>query len=528
MFNKIKIMEYYSPVPGADYLRKVNWDHKYRHENMSVDMDVWYPMLKEVTFKTYFIHIYRKEAEAILNYYKYKNKNINCFSSEDTKILENLQNRIDYYFNKYDELKNGAMFRLTGRSGKDMLYYDNQKVYKTYLKHLEENCKKYKKEKKDLNMKYISILEINDKFKVNNGKDVLNILLTSGRLNFDLNDWLKHGGKEQIVLREWDNRLNSDKEFRCFVRDNEIKAICQDDRFAFFPELIKVKSLYEKLINEFFKLKIKPLMKIPNYIVDICVLDNNDLKLIEFSPFLLCTSARLFRWHINNDEMLNGKGKLTIREEESKDLNIYVKDWEKHIIEQSDHFDDYFIDETFKEKILKKINPKNIYNYFFNNFPNKKIFVVSVLKNNFYWSKKYITFDENNNKNKIKGKALLENHCISVDKNGFGWIVPKNGKKCLGEIIEVTYEDYLDIEFFYDQLDSKMEEIYVKKDNQEIKVYAYIVKELFNNIKREKSFEIDEYTLDLQNKEFNPMQHIINQQERYLNMSLDFNINDSW
>ena len=191
MFNKIKIMEYYSPVPGADYLRKVNWDHKYRHENMSVDMDVWYPMLKEVTFKTYFIHIYRKEAEAILNYYKYKNKNINCFSSEDTKILENLQNRIDYYFNKYDELKNGAMFRLTGRSGKDMLYYDNQKVYKTYLKHLEENCKKYKKEKKDLNMKYISILEINDKFKVNNGKDVLNILLTSGRLNFDLNDWLK-------------------------------------------------------------------------------------------------------------------------------------------------------------------------------------------------------------------------------------------------------------------------------------------------------------------------------------------------
>ena len=104
----------------------------------------------------------------------------------------------------------------------------------------------------------------------------------------------------------------------------------------------------------------------------------------------------------------------------------------------------------------------------------------------------------------------------------------KKWKKCLGEIIEVTYEDYLDIEFFYDQLDSKMEEIYVKIDDQEIEVYAYIVKELFNNIKREKSFEIDEYTLDLQNKEFNPMQHIINQQERYLNMSLDVNLNDTW
>ena len=73
-----------------------------------------------------------------------------------------------------------------------------------------------------------------------------------------------------------------------------------------------------------------------------------------------------------------------------------------------------------------------------------------------------------------------------------------------------------------------MKEIIVKMEGKEIKVYAYIINELFNNIKREKSFEIDEYTLDLQNKEFNPMQHIINQQERYLNMSLDFDLKDSW
>ena len=525
-------MEYYSPTPGADYLRKVNWDHKYRHENMSVDMDVWYSMLSKVTFKTYFIHLYRREVEAILNFYEYKNKGTGPFSSEDTKILEKLESRIDHYFKNYIELKNGAMFRLTGRSGKDMLYYDNDKVYETYLKNLEENCKKYNKTKDDLNMKYISILELNNKFKVTNGKEVLNILLTSYRLYFDLNDWLKHGGKEQIVLREWDERLTSEKEFRCFVRNNEIKAICQDDRFAFYPNLIKVKPLYEKLINDFFKTKIKPLMKIPNYIVDICVLNNSELKLIEFSPFLLCTSARLFRWHLNSEEMLNGEGKLTVREEESKELHMYVKDWEKHTLEKSEHFDDYFLYDTYKEKInsiFNVINPKNIYNYFFNNkFPNKKIFVVSVLKNNFYWSKKYITYNDINNKNKFIGKALLENHCISVDKNGFGWILSKNGKKCIGEIIEVTYEDFLDIEFFYDQLDSKMEEVNVKLSGQEIRVYAYVLKEMFNNVKREEGFEIEEYNLELQNKKFNPMQHIINQQERYLNMSLDFDLKDSW
>ena len=526
--------EYYSPTPGADYLRKVNWDHKYRHENMSVDMDVWYPMLKTVTFKTYFIHIYRREAEAIINFFNYKNKNQDeSFTNEDTKILEQLQDKIDYYFNTYDDLKNGAMFRLTGRSGKDMTYYDNKKIYNDYLKNLEENCKKYNKDKDDINMKYISIVSIMDRFKVNNGKDVLNILLSSFRLHFDLNDWLKHGGKEQIVLRKWDDRLSPDKEFRCFVRDNEIKAICQDERFALFPDLIKNKYIYEKLINDFFNTKVKALMKIPNYIVDFCVLDNNEIKLIEFSPFLLCTSARLFRWNINYDEMLHGNGKLTVREEEYKDLNMYVKDWEKLISRQSEHFDDYFIDSTTKDKIysyLNYLNPKKIYNNIFGKFQNKKIFVVSVLKNGFYWSNKYITYEDNNNKNKLIGKAILENHCINVDKNGFGWIISKKGKKCVGEIIEVTYEDFLDIEFFYDQLDTKMKEIIVKMEGKEIKVYAYIINELFKNIKREENLEleIEEYNIEIQNKEFNPMQHIINQQERYLNMSLDFDLKDSW
>ena len=84
------------------------------------------------------------------------------------------------------------------------------------------------------------------------------------------------------------------------------------------------------------------------------------------------------------------------------------------------------------------MNPFNLYYYFFNTntnlkFPNKKIFVVSVLKTGFYWSKKYITYDEKNNinNNKSLGKAILNNHTIYIDKNGFGWIIPKKGKKCI-------------------------------------------------------------------------------------------------
>ena len=532
--------ENFTPSPAEDFLRKANWDHKYRHQNMSVDMDVWYPMLKSITFKTYFIHIKYSEAEAIVNYYKYKlRREKTLFNAKDTEILLELEKKIDYYFNTYDDLKNGAMFRLSGRSGKDMDYYDNDAIYKLYKDNLSKISSKLNKDQNDPNTRYIAITTLMNRFKVNNGKDVLNILLTSTRLYLDMKDWLSHGGKEQIVLRKWEDSLSSEREFRCFVVNNELKAICQDERWAFFPELVKNKNLYEKLINDYFNNVFKSRMKIPTYIVDFAILKNNEIKLIEFSPFLRCTSARLFRWDANHEEMLNGSGKLRVRTEPHPDIEMFVIDWENEIKKPSQHFDDFFPEENNKNSFysfLSYLNPMNIYYYFFGNnnlnpkFPNRKIFVVSVLKSNFYWNKKYITYEEKNIYNKFIGKANLLDHVIYVDQNGFGWIIPKKGKKCIGEIYDILYEDFLDIEFFYGQSDSKMEEIFVKMNGEEIKVYAYIVKEIWENVKvkNEEENEIEEYGLDLQEKKFNPMKHIINQQERYLNMSLEFDLKDSW
>ena len=551
----------FTPTPANEHQRKANWDHKYRHQNMSVDMDVWYPFLKSITFKTYFIPLKYREAEAILNYNFYRNKNMkDKFTKEDTKILKNLQKKVDYFFETYDDLKNGAMFRLSGRSGKDMDYYDNKKIMALYEENLEKVSKKLGKEKTDVNTKYVAITTLMNRFKVNNGKDVLNVLLTSERLFLDLKDWLNHGGREQMILRKWDDSLCSDKEFRAFIQNNELKAICQDERFALFQDLVDNKDLYEKLINDYFKTALQPLMKIPNYIADFCILKNNEVKLIEFSPFLRCTSACLFRWDINYDEMLHGTGKLTVREKQCENLEYFVNEWITCQSKPSDPFDNYFIEDEEEESQLDKIldktkkffsslNPKKLFGKKQSNdissnssqvekkeeekikkpFENRKIFVVSVLKTGFFWSHKYITYF--GSENKTLGKGVLEDHTIYIDKNGFGWIMEKKGKKCYGEIIDVEYEDFLDVEFFYGQRDTTMQEITVKLDGKDIIVYAYIIKEIFENVKNtepDNICEIEEYTIEMQNEKFNSMQHIINQQERYLNMSLDFDLKDSW
>ena len=389
-------------------------------------------------------------------------------------------------------------------------------------------------------MKY-SCIPLYNNMKVTNGKELLNVLLTSERLYHDMKDWIIHGGREQIILRKWDERLRPQDEFRVFVKNGKICAACQYDKYCKYDELIKNKDIIEKKIHNYFEEKVKPLMKIKDYAVDLGYI-NNEMYLIEFSPLIRCTSARLFRWDINYEEMTEGKGKLTVREEEYEDINFFVTEWENCYKGPNNHYDDYFIKEEENNNnissinyYLKYINPINIYKYFFpnnnNNIDdiknNKIIFVCSVLKDDFYWSKKYIRYDDN--KNKLLGEGILNNHIIQIDKNGFGWIVEKENKQCKGQIFEVDEDDFIDIEYFYGLDDEKMKEVNIKLNDKEIKAYAFIIKNIDNQLIDEKGImEVESYDLDLQNKYFNPMQHVINQQEKYLNMSLDFNVEDRW
>ena len=102
-----------------------------------------------------------------------------------------------------------------------------------------------------MNLRYVAITTLMNRFKVYNGKDTLNVLLTSERLFLDLKDWMNHGGREQIILRKWDDSLCTDREFRAFVQNNELKAVCQDERFALFHDIIENKD-YLVILFHFF------------------------------------------------------------------------------------------------------------------------------------------------------------------------------------------------------------------------------------------------------------------------------------
>ena len=149
---------------------------------------------------------------------------------------------------------------------------------------------------------------------VKNGKDALNLLLTSIRNHEDISDWLEYGGKEQIVLREWNNELTLDNEFRTFIYNNKITAISQYDHYGTFPYIIKEKEKIENLIHIFWEKEVKNRINYPFYIVDFAYI-NGKIIFIELSPFFPTTGECLFNWNSDINELKYWRMKIENKRE---------------------------------------------------------------------------------------------------------------------------------------------------------------------------------------------------------------------
>ena len=113
-----------------------------RHEGNPFNIDVWYPLVKNITFKSFFIPFEKIYGEIIYKFYKYKND----ITYNDIKILETLEKKIDFVIQNNECLKkNGAFLRLIDRSPKDGDPYNKEYVLKEYKKILFDLSEKYKK-----------------------------------------------------------------------------------------------------------------------------------------------------------------------------------------------------------------------------------------------------------------------------------------------------------------------------------------------------------------------------------------------
>ncbi|KAF2734857.1 D123-domain-containing protein [Polyplosphaeria fusca] len=98
-----------------------------------------------------------------------------------------------------------------------------------------------------------------------------------------------------LVLRKW-IVLNPAVEFRCFVRNRRLIAICQRD-LNYFDFLFKMQDKLRQTIQEFFDVRIRDSFPDPNFTFDVYIPPpHGKVWLVDFNPWALRTDPLVFSW----------------------------------------------------------------------------------------------------------------------------------------------------------------------------------------------------------------------------------------
>lgn len=98
-----------------------------------------------------------------------------------------------------------------------------------------------------------------------------------------------------LVLRKW-IVLNPSVEFRCFVRNRRLIAICQRD-LNHFDFLFKMEEKLRQTIQNFFDTRLRDNFPDPNFTFDVYVPPPHDkVWLVDFNPWAMRTDPLLFSW----------------------------------------------------------------------------------------------------------------------------------------------------------------------------------------------------------------------------------------
>ena len=98
-----------------------------------------------------------------------------------------------------------------------------------------------------------------------------------------------------LVLRKWIN-LNPSVEFRCFVRNRQLIALCQRD-LNHFDFLFDMQDKLRQLVQDFFDSRLRNTFPDPNFTFDVYIPPPHDrVWVVDFNPWAMRTDPLLFSW----------------------------------------------------------------------------------------------------------------------------------------------------------------------------------------------------------------------------------------
>ncbi len=91
-------------------------------------------------------------------------------------------------------------------------------------------------------------------------------------------------------------KLLPSREFRCFVRQNVLIAVCQRDSANFYPHLLEARDSLSDVIDSFFLCNIKDKFPSPDFVMDIYVDQKLRVWIVDFGVYGIMSDPLLFDW----------------------------------------------------------------------------------------------------------------------------------------------------------------------------------------------------------------------------------------
>jgi hypothetical protein len=291
-------------------------------------------VMEQYTFRSINIELSRQEAEAICQYWQTRSKKLQAGEIPEITPPESLRSfmeRIDTVIDKSFS-STGAFVKLTTRSAKDSkaTFCRAEKQYRKLTQDVSED---------DYNTKMTVLARCLAKEQCcHSGAQSLTQLLDSERVFEDLTFALEDTANWTVgvTVREWDERVTIESEFRGMVWNKQLNALGQYFHPLHFPQLTAVQQQIGGDCRAFFD-EIKQHINLDNYIVDFSWLGPGRVLLIEVNPFdgvlgSFPCSTGLFDWDRDYEMIHNGPFEMRVRKS-PKDANVLKfevgKDWRR-------------------------------------------------------------------------------------------------------------------------------------------------------------------------------------------------------
>ncbi|KAF0973320.1 hypothetical protein FDP41_008527 [Naegleria fowleri] len=298
-----------------------------------------------LTPKTRWFNLSLEQANALVHHYQqHVLKHANKMTNSDEMEIQKLEEQIRNVWNQEKRFLGKKVFcRLSTRSPKDAALFDGSECYRrckillkkkwiaSYLKFKErkgqltstqisrdyilntetEDFENYVTNVMSHSEEYLSFMQCSQQaLAVENERQVIDVLTNSERVLQDLARALEFPEvfNMKLILREWYPDITYEYEFRGFVHNFELIALCQYDNTSLVQELIDKKDEIASSILRYYNTTVKPVLLCKSkqstsviskwngeVIMDFAILQpSKKIIIIECNPFNNGTGASLF------------------------------------------------------------------------------------------------------------------------------------------------------------------------------------------------------------------------------------------